>query len=83
MDLGTIKAKLARTHGPRYITIDDFLGDIQLVFSNCTIFNDVCILYIIILYFAYISFDSPMAKKMRTLPAGMKIYFLLKENVHW
>ena len=41
MDLGTVKAKLTRTHAPRYITIDDFLGDIQLIFSNCAVFNDV------------------------------------------
>ncbi|XP_071955898.1 E3 ubiquitin-protein ligase TRIM33-like [Antedon mediterranea] len=39
MELVTIKEKLKPTSGEQYETLDDFVEDVKLMFSNCLLFN--------------------------------------------
>ena len=39
MDLGTIKARLEGTEAPAYENHEDVSRDVQLVFSNCMLYN--------------------------------------------
>ena len=39
MDLGTIKARLEGTAQPQITTVDEFCREVQLVFSNCMLYN--------------------------------------------
>ena len=41
MDLGTIKKRLRRGHPHHYETVEEFLADVQLVFTNCAKYNEV------------------------------------------
>ena len=45
MDLGTIRSQLSKTHFNHYQTIEEFVADVQLVFTNCATFNPVSYSY--------------------------------------
>jgi len=42
MDLATIRSRLSRVHFNHYQIIEEFVADVQLIFSNCATFNPVC-----------------------------------------
>jgi len=42
MDLGTVRSRLSRAHFNHYQTVEEFVSDIQLIFTNCDTFNPVC-----------------------------------------
>jgi len=41
MDLGTIRSRLNKQHFNHYQSVEEFVGDVQLVFTNCDTFNPV------------------------------------------
>ena len=41
MDMGTVKKRLRRGHAHHYESVEDFLSDVQLIFSNCAKYNEV------------------------------------------
>ena len=41
MDLTSIRAKLQPMHFEQYSTVDEFIADCKLIFTNCARFNDV------------------------------------------
>jgi hypothetical protein len=41
MDLTSIKTKLQPVHFEHYNSVNDFIADCKLIFSNCALFNDV------------------------------------------
>ena len=41
MDLGTVKSRLSLLNPEFYKSVEQFLADVQLIFSNCAKYNDV------------------------------------------
>jgi len=41
MDLGTVRSRLSKTHFNHYQSVEEFVADIQLIFTNCDTFNPV------------------------------------------
>jgi len=41
MDLGTVRSHLSRAHFNHYQSVEEFVADIHLVFTNCDTFNPV------------------------------------------
>jgi len=50
MDLGTVRSRLNRAHFNHYQIVEEFVADIQLVFSNCDTFNPVSCCNIFLLF---------------------------------
>ena len=45
MDLSTIKTKLLPHHPHHYKNVSELVDDVQLIFSNCALFNPVSQLF--------------------------------------
>jgi len=41
MDLGTVRSRLGKTHFSHYQSVEEFVADVQLIFTNCSTFNPV------------------------------------------
>jgi len=41
MDLGTVRSRLSKTHFNHYQSVEEFVADLQLIFTNCDTFNPV------------------------------------------
>ena len=41
MDLGTVRSRLTRTHFNHYQSVEEFVADVELIFTNCATFNPV------------------------------------------
>jgi len=41
MDLGTVRTRLNKAHFNHYQSVEEFVADVQLVFTNCATFNPV------------------------------------------
>jgi len=42
MDLGTVRSRLSKTHFNHYQIVEEFVADVNLIFTNCATFNPVC-----------------------------------------
>jgi len=41
MDLSTVRSRLSKSHFNHYQTVEEFVSDLQLIFTNCDTFNPV------------------------------------------
>ena len=70
MDFSTMKSKLSSQNGMSYGNVKEFVDDVNLIFSNCALFNPVRVVEIHCSFYMYIWYLLPLNLEIMSRKMG-------------